>query len=142
MPLRAVGATSISIIMSRRRLRPKRERKRNARGATSQARRRTTFGPSSIRSWTSERSHSLGEVEAVMKTFAVTGMSALLAIVVAQDRTVLPNNGPKTESVVDAAGNLHVPAGYRTAYQSLGSWAVTADQGSGSKELHVVYASP
>jgi hypothetical protein len=52
------------------------------------------------------------------------------------------SNGPKAEAVDDAAGNLHVPDAYRTAYQSLGSWAVAADQGQGSKELHLVYASP
>src|SRR5260370_37382880 len=51
-------------------------------------------------------------------------------------------NEPKTEKVVDASGNLRVPGNYRTAYQFLGSWAVAADQGQGSKEIHVVYASP
>jgi hypothetical protein len=45
-------------------------------------------------------------------------------------------------AVVDAHGNLHVPDAYRTSYQALGSWAVAADHGKGSKELHVVYASP
>jgi Cytochrome P460 len=59
-----------------------------------------------------------------------------------QMNTTASSNGPKAESVVDAAGNLHVPDAYRTTYQSLGSWAVAADQGQGSKELHVVYASP
>jgi hypothetical protein len=48
----------------------------------------------------------------------------------------------KAETVVDASGNLRVPADYRTTYQSLGTWAVAADQGEGSKELHIVYASP
>jgi hypothetical protein len=52
------------------------------------------------------------------------------------------SNAPKAEAVDDAAGNLHVPDAYRTTYQSLGSWAVGADQGQGSKELHAVYASP
>src|SRR6187397_1294926 len=46
------------------------------------------------------------------------------------------------QAVVDAQGNLRVPEDYRTAYQSLGAWAIAADQGVGSKELHVVYASP
>jgi hypothetical protein len=46
------------------------------------------------------------------------------------------------QSVADANGNLHVPDSYRTTYQFLGSWAVAADQGQGSKNLHVVYASP
>ena len=49
---------------------------------------------------------------------------------------------PRTERVVDANGNLRVPADYRTVYQFLGSWAVAAEQGQGSKEMHVVYASP
>jgi hypothetical protein len=31
---------------------------------------------------------------------------------------------------------------HRTTYQSLGSWALAADQGQTSKELHIVYASP
>lgn len=41
-----------------------------------------------------------------------------------------------------AGAELRVPDGYRNTYQFLGSWAVGADQGQGSKELHVVYASP
>lgn len=44
--------------------------------------------------------------------------------------------------VVDAAGHLRVPAHYRTLYQALGSWAIAADTGKGSKEIHPVYASP
>ena len=51
-------------------------------------------------------------------------------------------NDPKTETVVDASGNLRVPGNYRTTYQSLGSWAVAADQGHGAKEIHVVNSSP
>jgi len=35
-----------------------------------------------------------------------------------------------------------VPADYRTLYQALGSWAIAADSGQGSKEMHTVYASP
>jgi cytochrome b len=42
----------------------------------------------------------------------------------------------------DADGDLHVPGGYRTTYQFLGSWAIAADQDKGAKEIHVVYASP
>ena len=48
----------------------------------------------------------------------------------------------QAETIVDAVGNLRVPDSYRTTYQFLGSWAVASDQGQGSKELHVVYASP
>lgn len=43
---------------------------------------------------------------------------------------------------VDASGTLRVPAAYRQSYQSLGTWAVAADSGGGSKEMHIVYASP
>jgi len=42
----------------------------------------------------------------------------------------------------DRDGHLHVPDDYRTTYQILGSWAIAADDTHGSKELHVVYASP
>ena len=48
----------------------------------------------------------------------------------------------KVQTAADAAGNLHVPTAYRTTYESLGSWAVAAEQGQGLKELHAVYASP
>ena len=53
--------------------------------------------------------------------------------------------GGTTAAVVDDKGNLRVPSDYRTAYQMLGSWAVAKDDprdGPGSKQLHVVYASP
>jgi hypothetical protein len=64
---------------------------------------------------------------------AAAGISAMVALAAdAQTGT----------TVADATGNLHVPDAYRTAYQSLGSWAVAADQGQGAKELHVVYSSP
>ena len=49
----------------------------------------------------------------------------------------------KTNTIVDARGNLRVPANYRTTYQFLGSWAIAADKGvQGSKQIHDVYASP
>jgi hypothetical protein len=64
------------------------------------------------------------------------------AIVYGQVDSTQPSIQPPAEVVADADGNLHVPAAYRTTYQLLGSWAVAADQGQGSKELHVVYASP
>ena len=41
-----------------------------------------------------------------------------------------------------AEGTLRVPADYRDTYQYLGTWAVAADGTPGSKELHIVYASP
>jgi hypothetical protein len=48
----------------------------------------------------------------------------------------------KAGAVVDVNGNLRVPSHYRTSYQFLGTWAIAADKGPGSKALHVVYASP
>src|SRR5260221_8042420 len=48
----------------------------------------------------------------------------------------------KAEAAADTNGNLRVPNAYRTTYEFLGTWAVAADQGQGSQELHVVYASP
>ena len=80
----------------------------------------------------------------LVKNFAVGGILGLLLIVAARGQMTMTvsSNDPKAEAVVDAAGNLHVPNGYRTTYEFLGSWAIAADQGPGSKELHVVYASP
>ena len=83
-----------------------------------------------------------------MKTKSVLG-SCILALLAAasvaayaQMRTAETAGAQNTGDIVDAEGNLRVPADYRTAYQFLGSWAVAADQGQGSKEIHVVYASP
>lgn len=50
--------------------------------------------------------------------------------------------GTAAAAVVDDSGDMRVPTDYRTAYQSLGTWAVAADDGQGSKEMHLVYASP
>jgi hypothetical protein len=79
------------------------------------------------------------------KIITVVGLLSLLAISLAaygQTGIAAATNDPKTEAVVDANGNLRVPADYRAVYQFLGSWAVAADQGQGSKEIHVVYAAP
>ena len=50
--------------------------------------------------------------------------------------------GGPAAAVVDDQGNLHVPSDYRTAYEMLGTWAVANDEGAGSKEMHMVFASP
>jgi NADPH:quinone reductase-like Zn-dependent oxidoreductase len=81
-----------------------------------------------------------------MKTLAVTGIAGLFVIAAlsaygAMDATA-SRNLSKRKAVVDDAGNLHVPDAYRATYELLGSWAVAADERQGSKELHVVYASP
>src|SRR5215510_5992954 len=74
---------------------------------------------------------------------AIAGISAMIAVAAdAQMSMTTSSKGLKVDTAVDASGNLHVPAGYRTTYQFLGSWAVASDQDRASKELHVVYASP
>jgi hypothetical protein len=77
-----------------------------------------------------------------MKILGAVVLTSLVLLPVRWQPGVTAANDPKTETVVDASGNLRVPGDYRTAYQSLGSWAVAADQGQGAKEIHVVYASP
>jgi hypothetical protein len=62
--------------------------------------------------------------------------------VLAQMNGAASSGGPVGTKVVDANGNLRVPENYRTVYQALGSWAIAADGGSGSKQIHDVYASP
>ena len=49
---------------------------------------------------------------------------------------------PSPETVADTDGALRVPADYRSMYEYLGTWAVAADKGEGTKQLHSVYASP
>ena len=73
---------------------------------------------------------------------AIAGLAMVAVAAHGQRDTTAPSTGPKAVTAVDEKGNLHVPDAYRTTFQALGSWAVAADQGQGSKELHVVYASP
>jgi hypothetical protein len=74
---------------------------------------------------------------------AIGGISAMVALAAAgQMGTTAQSNGPRVHAVVDATGDMRVPNDYLTTYQFLGSWAVASDPGQGSKELHVVYASP
>ena len=76
----------------------------------------------------------MGISAVVTAAIAVAGYGQLKAIAWA--------NPSHVASAVDADGRLHVPDGYRTTYELLGSWAIAADEGRGSKELHVVLASP
>jgi hypothetical protein len=46
------------------------------------------------------------------------------------------------QNIVDQNGNMKVPSNYRSAFQFLGAWAIAADDGQGSKQMHIVYASP
>ena len=78
-----------------------------------------------------------------MKIIGLVVLASLVLLPVCwQPEVTAAPKSARTEGVVDTNGNLRVPSDYRTAYQSLGSWAVASDQGQGSKEIHVVYASP
>ena len=77
-----------------------------------------------------------------MKIIGAVVLTSLVLLPVRWQPGMTATNDPKTETVVDASGNLRVPGDYRTAYQFLGSWAVAADQGQGAKQIHTVYASP
>jgi len=83
-----------------------------------------------------------------MRAIGTAGLAILmiLGIVVATKRPSIraaePDAVSSGRAAEDAEGHLHVPGDYRTSYQFLGSWAIAADDGKASKELHVVYASP
>src|ERR1700746_3849271 len=73
----------------------------------------------------------------------ISGITAAIAIAaLGPMQAISISSASQTQAAVDAEGNLHVPPEYRTTYESLGSWAIAADEGRGSKELHVVRASP
>lgn len=69
-------------------------------------------------------------------------LAAALSAAYAQMKTTETAEAQTAEGVVDAEGNLRVPADYRTAYEFLGIWAVADKKGKGSKEIHIVFASP
>jgi Cytochrome P460 len=79
---------------------------------------------------------------AKMKTWAIAGGAGLLVIVAAYGQMSATVSSDMAKADAAVAENLRVPEDYRTTYQLLGSWAVAAGEGRGSKELHVVYASP
>ena len=73
---------------------------------------------------------------------ALAGLFVIGAVTAYGQINTRSQYGGATAAVVDDKGNLRVPSDYRTAYQMLGSWAVAKDDGPGSKEMHMVYASP
>jgi len=73
---------------------------------------------------------------------SLLGAVAVLALVLLAWALSTGTASADRNAVVDARGNMKVPEGYRTSYEYLGTWAVAADDGKGSKELHTVYASP
>jgi len=78
------------------------------------------------------------------KTVGIAVVAALVgsAVTLLLVNRVAPREGVAQAHVMDAKGNLRVPENYRTLYQALGTWAIAADSGRGSKEMHEVYASP
>jgi hypothetical protein len=76
-------------------------------------------------------------------TLGISGVAAAVAIAALGSMQAIAIDGVRqTQAAVDARGTLRVPPDYQTTYESLGSWAIAADEGRGSKELHVVRASP
>jgi hypothetical protein len=73
---------------------------------------------------------------------ALAGLSVIGAATAYGQIDTRSQYGGTTAAVVDDKGNLRVPTDYRNAYQVLGSWAVAADDSPGSKQMHIVYASP
>lgn len=75
--------------------------------------------------------------------FAIAAIALSSTLVFgASSRTQVANATARSAPPVDAKGNLHVPSNYHQSYEYLGSWAIAADTGSGSKQIHEVYASP
>jgi hypothetical protein len=82
-----------------------------------------------------------------MNTSKTVGIAVAAALVGSTVTLMLVNRFASSGSasqanVVDAKGNLRVPENYSTLYQSLGGWAIAADSGRSSKEMHEVFASP
>jgi hypothetical protein len=61
-----------------------------------------------------------------MKILGAVVLTSLVLLPVRWQPGVTAAYDPKTETVVDARGNLRVPGNYRTAHQSLGSWATVS----------------
>jgi Cytochrome P460 len=73
---------------------------------------------------------------------ALSGLFVIGAVTAYKQINTRSQYSGTTAAVVDNMGNLRAPSDYRTTYQMLGSWAVAKDDGPGSKEMHMVYASP
>jgi len=84
-----------------------------------------------------------------MKTPKTIGLSVIGLLVVISmaahslvARSAEAKQTKSQSSVVDARGSLHVPEDYCISYRFLGSWALPADAGKSTKEIHNVYTSP
>jgi hypothetical protein len=77
-----------------------------------------------------------------VSSIALAALSAIGVLTAYAQTDARSKYGGAAAAVVDDKGNLRVPSDYRTAYQVLGTWAVAKEDGPGSKEMHVAYASP
>jgi cytochrome P460 len=77
-----------------------------------------------------------------LATVGAAGLALLSSAADGQTGPRMSRGDGKLETVVDAGGNLHVPSDYRAVYEFLGTWAIAADKGAGSSEMHDVYATP
>src|SRR5262249_17122772 len=73
---------------------------------------------------------------------AAAGVALLSSAADGQTGPRMARGDGKLENVADIQGNLHVPSDYRAVYEFLGTWAIAADKGAGSSEMHDVYATP
>ena len=73
---------------------------------------------------------------------AAVGLTLLSSAADGQTGPRMARGDGKLENVADVQGNLHVPSDYRSVYEFLGTWAIAADKGAGSSEMHDVYATP
>lgn len=71
---------------------------------------------------------------------SIAGLLALVLFGALEQKAAAGEAGAR--KVVDAEGNLRVPADYRTSYQFLGSWAVASGVSKTPDQIHVVYSSP
>jgi hypothetical protein len=78
----------------------------------------------------------------VLITLISCAAAALVSLAVVGRAGAAADRSPETDAVADAEGALRVPSAYRSMYEYLGTWAIAADKGEGSKQLHSVYASP
>ena len=77
-----------------------------------------------------------------IKFSVIGGVGLLVLASLAAYGQINPAATHPATAIVDAKGNLRVPADYRTSYQFLGSWAVADAVGKAPDQLHIVYASP
>ena len=70
------------------------------------------------------------------------GLLLAAAIVAGSGAAIAAAPAKDQNAIVDKAGKMRVPSDYQATYQYLGTWAVAADADKGSKEMHVVFASP